>query len=186
MADDVSLSVRPALFTADEFEKACRSGVFGDRRLELVGGVIVEMNAVHVPHARTRRILAQLFDQALSQSGLALEIDDEVSIKFAVDYPTPDIVIHTQMSEDRALRGHEVRMIIEVSGATLSEDLGPKRARYAANAVPEYWVVDIQNHIIRRFHGEDLNEAAPVKFGGLAESLTIPGLFVKTEALPKL
>ena len=38
----------------------------------------------------------------------------------------------------------EALLLIEVSASSLSHDRGRKLAAYARNAVPEYWIIDLQ------------------------------------------
>ena len=45
-----------------------------------------------------------------------------------------------------------IRLIVEVSDSTLHYDLGGKSHLYAAAAIPEYWVIDVnalQLHVFR-------------------------------------
>ncbi|MEM6906148.1 MAG: Uma2 family endonuclease, partial [Pseudomonadota bacterium] len=53
--------------------------------------------------------------------------------------------------------GPDFDLIIEVSDATLTQDLGWKAERYARHGVAEYWVVDLVNRLlhIHRGPGED-------------------------------
>ena len=52
-------------WTRKEYEKAAYAGAFGDRRVELVDGVVYDMTAQHSPHAagiqKARRALEAAF-----------------------------------------------------------------------------------------------------------------------------
>jgi Uma2 family endonuclease len=56
--------------------------------------------------------------------------------------PEPDLAV---VREDYSLRDHpsEVLLLIEVADSSLRKDRGIKRAIYAENGVPEYWILDV-------------------------------------------
>lgn len=181
---------RPLRLTDDDYERISRRGGFGDRRVELREGVLVEMDATYTLHSMTRRKLSQLMEAGLKGSGLPLEIGEEISIRFGNSfYPTPDIVIWDLQRMDGPILGPEAKLVVEVADESLADDLGEKKDLYAAAGLPEYWVCDVRAQAIHRFHdpAEGAYRArAIVRYGEPLESATLPGLRFLVEGLPVL
>jgi Uma2 family endonuclease len=82
--------------------------------------------------------------------------------------------------------GERARLLVEVSDTTLADDLGHKRALYAAAEVPEYWVVDVFGRALHQYWAPAdgvYARSAVVPFGGTVRSATLAGLAVPTAAL---
>src|SRR5438067_8517099 len=83
----------PHYWTLEEYHLAIDAGVFGDRRIELLHGEIVEMPSMSEPQIVLVGYLTQLFvgqlgwQRALSQSPIILPSDGE---------PEPDIAVREQ------------------------------------------------------------------------------------------
>lgn len=194
MADDASPLAtaprpdqpQPARFTADEFERMAASGLFGERRVELRGGVIWEMNASHTLHALTTLRVARRLEDGLLGIGADLVVSVEGSIRFADFYPTADVLIFQLKDLDGPVQPEDVRLVVEIADASLRDDLGDKKNRYEAAGVPEYWVVDVTARRVLRFalRAGRFVAAPEIAYGEPAESLTLPGLALATADLP--
>jgi Uma2 family endonuclease len=168
-----------ARFTTAEFEQMARTGAFGSRRVELRRGLMLEMNAQHIPHATVKLNLALALIAALKASGSSWRVLSEASVNFGGHFePMPDVIVWDAAAASDtsgAIPGATVRLIIEVSDSTLSEDLGDKLAEYAAAGLPEYWVADVQNgRILRHFTpaGESYTRCEITAFGHTITALT--------------
>lgn len=178
MADD--LAPAKTAVSVDEFERLWESGALAGRKVELRRGEIVDVNAVHRPHARIRKQVARALESALQALGSNLTVFEEVSIRFAAFYPIPDIVVFVDDGGRGAVPAATVRLVVEVSDDTLKDDIGAKRDDYEAAGLAEYWVVDVNKAVVHRFAlDRGAFTAAPVlAFGAPWPSLTIAGLAV--------
>ncbi len=70
--------------------------------------------------------------EVLSQLPIALEDDSEPESDFVIADPAA--------CADKRV---DAKLVIEVSDSTLKDDLGKKAQLYAANGIPEYWVIDL-------------------------------------------
>jgi Uma2 family endonuclease len=121
------------------------AGAFAGKKVELIDGVLVAMNAMRGPHAssmmRLNRLLtAQLDDRVWVRAGLPLAVSRHSE-------PEPDFALVS----DEAMSAAEehpstANLVIEVADASHEYDLGLKALLYAAAIIPEYWVVDLQTH----------------------------------------
>jgi Uma2 family endonuclease len=129
----------PHDWTLDEYHRAIDAGVFGDRRIELLHGEIVDMSPMNEPHIGAVRFLAGLFFQHLgwprvsSRTPIILPSDGE---------PEPDVALFEQGAP---LKPHvdQVQLVIEVSQATRRRDLGSKLEDYLRDGLRELWIIDL-------------------------------------------
>jgi len=170
--------------TVDEFLLLDREGAFGDRRTELFEGEVYYMSPKHRPHARTVGDLYYALRQALEKRDSGLSVLTDISVRLSDhDVPEPDIAITDAPEGDGILPLESVKLLIEVSDSTLSQDLGLKAALYASAGVPEYWVVDVNSPVIHQMWSpgpKGYAERCEVAFGGRIEAETIEGLTVET------
>ncbi len=129
----------------EEFVALADLGVFGEARVELVGGVIVEMAPVNPPHGGVTIILNRWLVQ---QAGDRLSIACQGPIELdPVSQPLPDFMVLPAGDYRRANPAHAL-MIIEVAESSLRFDLGEKARRYAWAGTPLYWVVDVVGRVV--------------------------------------
>ena len=117
-----------------------------EKHYELLEGDIVEKMPVKKSHAKVITLLFALFSQVcgfdvlLSQFTLA--VDEQ-------NTPEPDFAVLTTADPVLTKRGYvtpaDVRLVVEVSDATLQTDLTVKARLYARAHIAEYWVLDINN-----------------------------------------
>ncbi len=127
----------------DGYYQLADAGAFAGKKVELIDGVLVAMNAMRGPHAssmmRLNRLLtAQLDDRVWVRAGLPLSVSRHSE-------PEPDFALVS----DEAMSAAEehpstANLVIEVADSSHEYDLGLKALLYAAAKIPEYWVVDLQ------------------------------------------
>lgn len=127
----------------DGYYQLADAGAFAGKKVELIDGVLVAMNAMRGPHAsavmRLNRLLtAQLDDRVWVRAGLPLSVSRHSE-------PEPDFALVS----DEAMSAAEehpstANLVIEVADSSRGFDLGLKALLYAAAKIPEYWVVDLQ------------------------------------------
>ena len=130
-------------WTQDEYEKMIASGIFDpEDRLELIDGDIFEMTPQSSRHAGTVGLVAGALDFAFPpgynvrvQSPLALGDDSE---------PEPDIAVVSGSPRDY-LDAHPTTavLVVEVADTSLAHDQHRKTGLYAANGIPEYWILNL-------------------------------------------
>lgn len=181
----------PVILTDAQYEDMTRKGAFAKvGRVELRGGVVVEMSPVHLNHSTAFGALYLAVAGFLRGAGDGLAVNGEVSIRFGQGFqPTADLVIwdtsRVARDLDGPLPGEAVKLVIEVADASLADDLGDKLADYAAAGLAEYWVVDVRARVIHCCAEPDqgaFKRRAVVRFGEPVTAVTIP-LMLDTSAL---
>lgn len=135
-------------FTVAEYFRMSDAGVFGDRRVELVNGRILQMHAQATPHraaiTRGTIILSRHFSDMskywlLVQSTLILQ---------PYGAPEPDFHVFEAPvgTPDRKLLRPFV--VIEVSDKSYRRDSGSKLRQYAEAGIEDYWIENLNSQRI--------------------------------------
>lgn len=139
-------SAAPAVhrFTRDEYYRMGEAGLFRDERVELLDGEIITMSPQNTPHASTVYRLAHRLEQLIGNTTcircqLPIVLNDWSE-------PEPDIAVCVPDPDDYS-RAHpqpgQLLLLIEVADASLAYDQSQKAAAYAANGIPELWIVNL-------------------------------------------
>lgn len=171
----------PVKLRLEDYRMLDDAGAFEEyRKTELIDGELYFMNAQHRPHAAVKSRLFRILANALDERHLGWEAIVEGSIAIPPhNAPEPDIVITSEPEGTGLIPLDSVRLIVEVSDATLAFDMQRKLAMYARNGVPEYWVVDVDARAIHQMWspgGEAYAERRQVPLAGPITAATIPGL----------
>jgi Uma2 family endonuclease len=143
LADLAPERVRP--LRRVEYERLVAEGAFDDERVELLGGVIVEMSPRDPRHDfAIERLTALLVPLAVGRASLRPQLsfvasDDSV--------PVPDLAL-VPIADYSAAHPTRALLVIEVSNASLRKDRSIKAEIYARAGVPEYWVVDLAGRCV--------------------------------------
>ena len=139
------------LFTVAEYEQMGESGLLpDDRRLELLGGEIIEMPPMGPPHASSVARLTHLMgrlgvaDRALLWAQLPIILSD-------LSMPEPELALLRRRDDFYAgsrPRPDDVLLLIEVSDTSSRYDRTVKRSLYAAAGIAEYWIVDVAARVL--------------------------------------
>lgn len=139
---------RPAKLDKRAMMALIEAGVFENRRVEMIDGMVVEMSPADDPHGGAVFAIGVAFGiepapglKGVSDGALYLSED----LMFA-----PDITIIPRTLLIEKAKGEDIRLLIEVSDSSLENDLGNKAKLYAAHGVPEYWVVDLEKRKLHR------------------------------------
>lgn len=180
--------VRPLPLRVEDFLLLHDSGAFvGFGKTELIEGQIVFMNAQHRPHARIKIELFKALDRAIEGSGTGLSVLIEATVAMPPhNAPEPDLILTSEPDGEGPVPIKSVALLVEISDTTLAQDLGVKARVYAANGVPEYWVVDIRQRVIHQLRQPDdtgFGRHAQVPFGTPLCLATMDDMIVATDRL---
>lgn len=147
-----------AKWSVQDYHGMISTGIFNDRRLELLAGEIVEMS----PESPLHYYQAQSnvdYLQSLLKNKAHVRFNGPITLLDSE--PEPDLAI-VKTPKTRYIDHHpnreEIFWLIEVSQSTLNYDLSDKKSTYARNNIEEYWVIDLKNsqlYVFRNPLGED-------------------------------
>lgn len=135
---------RPWRFTVEDYHKLGRAGILGeDDRVELIEGEIIDMAPIGSRHAAHVNRLVALLNERLGGAAL-LSVQNPLRLSDGTE-PLPDVMLLRPRADFYA-GAHptpaDVLLLIEVADTSAAFDRTKKAALYAAQAVPEYWLVD--------------------------------------------
>ncbi len=131
-------------FTVEEFEQMGKTSVLYGRKVELLDGEIIDMNADGDGHSTWTGSLTERL--VLAFQGKARVIPQQ-TMRLIEDFymPVPDFTITPlERYQPRVVRSDEISIAIEISDSTLSDDRTYKQKLYARNGVLEYWILNVQ------------------------------------------
>ena len=145
-----SRTMIPGIFRMSprRFRKAIEAGVFGERHVELLGGIpfIMSENPPHI--FASSRVHSLLFALAVQPRWFVnkehrLELGQWLPLADAVVLEGPDTIYATRLAQV-----DDVALLVEIADTTYAKDSGPKLRRYATFRIPVYWIVDLKRRIV--------------------------------------
>ncbi len=171
-----------------EYLRMGEVGVFAaDARLELIEGEIVEMPPIGSRHAGGVNILNGLFVRLVGTRAIVAVQNPLILGDRSV--PQPDLVLLKPRADSYA-SAHptpaDVLLVVEIADTTLAFDLGTKIPLYARHGVPEAWVVDLGERVIRAFRDPSTNgyrTSFTVSVGGNVSPSALPDVSIAVALL---
>lgn len=146
----------PYRFTREEYYRMWESGLFSDKRVELLDGEIITMPPQNPPHAGTTSHLATVIIQSLGRN-FTVRMQAPIVLTDWSE-PEPDIAI-CRLDPDKYRGGHpkasDILLLIEVADTSLAYDRRRKTEAYATSGIPEYWIVNLADRRIEVFSDPD-------------------------------
>lgn len=144
----MSVQIAKRLLTVDEYHKMAEVGIFDeDDRVELINGEIIEMSPIGSIHtSRVKRIM-RLFHSMPNVEKYLVSVQDPIFLgKYSE--PEPDLAIlhfRADFYEEKHPEPKDILLVIEVSDTSLGYDREVKKPLFAAAAIPELWIVNIED-----------------------------------------
>ncbi len=153
--------VRP--FTLDQYEYLVDVGFFGEARVEMLDGFVVNK----MTHGSLATVLVNFLADLL-KAGVGSEwcVRVQSPIRLSHSEPEPDVAVAKGGQLD-FLKRHpvpeELPLIIEISDSTLAKDRGPKLRAYARAGILEYWIVNCLDRQIE-IHAQPQPSTEPPRY----------------------
>ena len=185
----VELASHPKVkLRVEDFDLLALNGGLADlERTELLDGDIYLMSPQYNRHSFAK----SLFYDALRDWQRVHRPDWVTRMETSVamppnDEPIPDVILCDVQTSDLGIPVATVHLLVEVADDSRARDLGYKKALYARQGVPEYWVADLAEGRVWRFSSPGADSYADqlvLAFGKRIEAATIGGLAVETAGL---
>jgi Uma2 family endonuclease len=120
-----------------------------DDRLELIDGDVLEMSPIGSRHASCVKRLNALLTQRFGTKRIVSVQDPIVLGEFSS--PQPDVAVLTYRSDyysDSHPTAADTHLVIEVADTSLEYDRSMKIPLYAAAAIGECWLVDLNDEVV--------------------------------------
>ncbi|NEP05220.1 MAG: Uma2 family endonuclease [Okeania sp. SIO2G4] len=171
-------------WTIKEYHHLINTGIFVNRRVELLHGEIVEMSPESPIHTQITETSVEYLRSLLKDLAYVREAHP---ITLSNSEPQPDIAIaHPPRNNyyQRHPYPEDIFLLIEIANTTLGYDLGEKKQAYAKAKILEYWVVDVENRQIYVFrHPQADNYGSEIIFRqGKINPLAFPDISVSVSS----
>ena len=168
--DATLLEPRLLLWTKDEYYKMAEIGFFDGKRVELIGGKVLEMTPMLSGHATATMLVSEALRVVFSERHF-LRVQLPLSVSEISD-PEPDVaVIEGTIRDYRDAHPTSAALVVEVADSSLDYDLSDKASLYASAGVADYWVVNLPQRRLEVFRSPILDTSQP--FGYSYASRTI-------------
>ena len=167
----MALPIEPELlfhqpdWTVRQYVRMVTTGILDEEdQVELLFGKIVSKMPIGDRHSFCVQELNYYMIRHFGEQYIGRQ-EQSVSL-LSHSVPEPDYVLaapHAHRYRDRKPGAEDIRLIIEVSDATLDRDRGAKARLYGMAGIPEYWVINLIDNCVE-VHTEPNTQA-----GGYAE-----------------
>lgn len=153
--------LRPRRWTTAEYYRMSELGLFDDERVELLDGEIWTLPAQGTPHFSAVEAAAEICLDAFGDR-FAVRRYGPITLEDGTE-PEPDVAIVPGSWRDYTGRHPvpaQVRLLVEVSDATLRKDRSTKRNDYARAGIADYWIINLVHRQL-----EVYRDPAPIASG---------------------
>lgn len=142
-------TIVPYRFDVPAFDTLCGAGTFGERKVELLNGLLVMMTSGPA-HDNAVTALGDRLGELLPRNEWTVREEKPVVLSRWWK-PLPDLTVARGPRPRYARRTPgrlDVALPVEVSDRTYPKDSGPKRRAYARCGIPAYWIVDVNRRVV--------------------------------------
>ncbi len=136
--------LRPRRWTTTDYYHMNDLGLFDDERVELLDGEIWTLPSQKTPHFYSTDVAGDALLEAFG-SGFIVRRHGPITLQDGTE-PEPDVVIVPGRKLDY-IPAHpvptQIRLLVEVSDATLRKDRGEKVRLYARAGIADYWIINL-------------------------------------------
>jgi Uma2 family endonuclease len=123
------------------------AGLFQHERIELIQGALIQMSPQNLPHSYAIEMLTQLLvPRLISRASVRVQLPFVIGDH---SEPEPDVALVDPVPR-RDAQPEQAFLIIEVANDSLRFDRKRKAALYAGAGIPEYWIVNLVDHVVER------------------------------------
>jgi Uma2 family endonuclease len=138
-----------AHFSLAEYDRIVETGALDQRRLELIRGEIREMTPIGPMHEEVVDLLNDWSHESIRRDQARVRIQQSVGLPALDGAPEPDVAwVSPRKYALGRPQSDDVFLIIEVSDSSLSYDRGEKATMYAEAGIADYWIVNLQDHVV--------------------------------------
>ena len=180
MLDISEVRARVATVSLDRYHGMIDAGDFGDRKVELLNGILVEKMTKSALHVFLVRSIADLLEEHCDLERMIVRQENPVTVPFPDrdSQPEPDIsVVLGQDSDFKFEHPSAAQFVVEVAISSANVDLA-KSGIYATAGVEEYWIVRPEQRVTEVFRNPvdgEYSERVTVDANELLPSTALPG-----------
>jgi Uma2 family endonuclease len=176
---------RPLRWTQADYYRLCEAEWFLERRVELIGGEIIEVSATTNVHASAVALTAGRLRAAF---GADYWVRQRGSLDL-LEHSVADLDVAVVRGAVRAHVGannpRTALLVVEVSDTTLGYDRNAKASLYAAAGIADYWIVNLVQRQLEVYRDPIADAAQPFGFRYAQRTILDPGDHIAPLAAPQ-
>jgi Uma2 family endonuclease len=172
-------------WSLQDYHKMIEAGILEGRQVELINGEIVEMSPEGPIHSNNIIKTAHYLERLLQN---VAHVREAHPITLSKSEPEPDIAV-VKGTIDNYWRSHptksDIYLLIEVAQSSVYYDKVVKAKLYAAEGIPEYWLIDLNNNVVIVYTAPQNGQYKTVaNFNdGIITPISFPKITVEVEKL---
>ncbi len=139
--------------TRAEYHRLGDAGFFGEEKVELLFGVVVEMTPIDQAHIHSTYLLRRLLERALGDR--ATVYSPTVLAASEISEPEPDLMVVPAAAASWTEHPSSAYLVVEVARSSVSRDQGVKALLYGMSDVEEYWIVNHVDQVVEVYRDRD-------------------------------
>jgi len=143
----------------EEYYRLYEAGWFQGKRVQLIDGEILEMSPQSFEHSWSIHVVSQLLRNIFGEEYWVRSQSPFPSDPWSE--PEPDVNVIKGSFNDFTDHPTSAVLVVEVSKTSLKFDKTSKAHLYAGMAVPDYWVLDLENRQLLVHRQPIADESAP-------------------------
>lgn len=180
IVDEPGLKQRHRVTVEQYYRMADAGALPPDARVELIEGEVLDMAPMGSALASAVRRLDRLLQQAIGERAI---VSCQLPLRLGEhSEPQPDLMLLRPRADDyRSAHpgAADVLLVVEIADTTLEYDRRVKVPLYARHGVPEVWIVDLANRMLRLYRrpsGESYADITATETPGAVAVLALPGV----------
>lgn len=158
-----------------DYERMIARGAFDGlgKRVELIHGELLEMNPAGPVHDDHVSYLTRWSASNTSANDCSVRIQSGLRIPEFDSQPEPDVLwVKPRRYLDRHPQANDVLLAIEVADSSLEYDRNTKAKLYGQAGICEYWIVDIQQHLVHVYQQPSQNGFESYQAAGVGDTVS--------------
>jgi len=172
----------------DEWRRMGEANIFPPgSRVELINGEILDMAPIGSYHAGHLKRINHVFSKLIPEN-LITSVQDPLQLG-DLSEPEPDFMLlkpHEDFYTSRHPIADDVLLLIEIADSSLRFDQNEKLRLYAQHGIPEYWLLNLNDHcleVYRKPSGDVYAEKNTLQAGDSVTLSQLPDISIQVSAI---
>jgi len=176
---------RARRWTRNEYYQMAALGWFRGKRVVLLDGEIIEIPAQGNAHVVTLAKVTEALQPVFPKGQFWFRSQAPLDLPDGTSDPEPDLAVVPGKPDDSQQHPSTALLVVEVSDTSLRLDQRKAHA-YAAAGVPEYWIINLPEHVVEVYRDPTPDPAAESGHRYKSPMTLRPGDFVTPLAAPQV